>query len=229
MMRDEPPSAAAVATVLQAMQDMRIMRGLRRWGVVVGASGDDAVVAGRGIEPGDAGELGEPALGAAAGEHGDEIDGLGDQRARDGDDGFLDELLEPAQRAERGAGVDGADAAGMAGAPGLQEIERFGAAHLADRDAVGPQAQRGAHEIGERGDAVLGAQRHEVRRRGIAARGCPRSARRGRRSSATSASSALVSVVLPVEVPPATRMLRRSATARAQHRGLAAVMMPAAT
>jgi hypothetical protein len=30
---------------------------------------------------------------------------------------------------------------------------------------------------------------------------------------ATSASSALVSVVLPVEVPPATRMLARDATA----------------
>ena len=62
------------------------------------------------------------------------------------------------------AGVDRADAAGMAGAPGLQQVERFGAAHLADRDAVGPQAQRGADQIGERGDAVLGAQRHEVGR-----------------------------------------------------------------
>ena len=57
-----------------------------------------------------------------------------------------------------------ADAAGMAGAPGLQQIERLRAAHLADRDAVGPQAQRRADEIGERGRAVLGAQRHEVRR-----------------------------------------------------------------
>ena len=64
----------------------------------------------------------------------------------------------------RGAGVDGADAAGMAGAPGLQEIERLGAAHLADRDAVGAQAQRGADEIGERGDAVLGAHGDEVGR-----------------------------------------------------------------
>ena len=117
-----------------------------------------------GIEPCDEGEFGEPARGAAAGEHGDDVDGLGDQRARHGDDGFLDELLEAAQRAERGAGVDGADAAGMAGAPGLQQVERLGAAHLADRNAVGAQAQRRAHEIGERGDAVLGAQRHEVRR-----------------------------------------------------------------
>ena len=66
---------------------------------------------------------------------------------RDGDDGFLDELLEPPQRTERGAGVDRADAAGMAGAPGLQEIERFGAAHFADRDAVRAQTQGGADEI----------------------------------------------------------------------------------
>ena len=63
-----------------------------------------------------------------------------------------------------GAGMDGADAAGMAGAPGLEQVERFGAAHLADRDAVGAQAQRGADEIGERDDAVLGAQRDEVGR-----------------------------------------------------------------
>ena len=60
--------------------------------------------------------------------------------------------------------MDGADPAGMAGAPGLQQIQRFGAAHLADRYAVGAKPQRGAHEIGERGDAILGAQRHEVRR-----------------------------------------------------------------
>ena len=60
-----------------------------------------------------------------------------------------------------------ADAARMACAPGFQEIERLGAAHLADRDTVGAQAQRRADEIGERGDAVLGAQRHEVGRRAL--------------------------------------------------------------
>jgi hypothetical protein len=125
--------------------------------------GGDAVVAVR-AEPFDAGEFGEPARGAAAGEDGDEVDGLGDQRARDGDDGFLDELFEAAQRADGGAGVDRADAAGMAGAPGFEEVERLGAAHLADRDAVGAQAQRGAHEIGERGDAVLGPHGDEVGR-----------------------------------------------------------------
>ena len=60
--------------------------------------------------------------------------------------------------------MHGADAAGMAGVPGLEHVERFGAAHLADRNAIGPQPQRGAHEIGQRGDAVLGAQRHQVGR-----------------------------------------------------------------
>ena len=58
-------------------------------------------------------------------EDGDEIDGLGDQRARNGDDGFLDELLEATQRADAGASVDGAYAAGVAGAPGFEQVERF--------------------------------------------------------------------------------------------------------
>jgi len=56
-------------------------------------------------------------------------------------------LLKPAQGAERGAGMDGADAAGMSGAPGLQQIERLRATHLADRNAVGPQTQRRADKI----------------------------------------------------------------------------------
>ncbi len=64
----------------------------------------------------------------------------------------------------RRAGVNRADAAGMAGAPGLEEIQRLGAAHLADRNAIGPQPKGRAHEIGQRGGAILGAQRHEVRR-----------------------------------------------------------------
>jgi hypothetical protein len=192
---------------------VRIMLGSPVWWW---GCGGDAVVAVR-AEPFDAGEFGEPARGAAAGEDGDEVDGLGDQRARDGDDGFLDELFEAAQRADAGAGMDRADAAGMAGAPGFEEVERFGAAHLADRDAVGAQAQRGADEIGERGDAVLGPHGDEV------GRGALQLARvldddDAIRVFATSASSALVSVVLPVEVPPATRMLARAATARAAPR-----------
>ena len=51
--------------------------GLRSVGL---GCGGDAVVAVR-AEPFDAGEFGEPARGAAAGEDGNEVDGLGDQRA----------------------------------------------------------------------------------------------------------------------------------------------------
>jgi len=36
------------------------------------------------------------ARGAASRQHGDQVDGLGDQRAQDSDDGFLDELLQAA-------------------------------------------------------------------------------------------------------------------------------------
>jgi len=45
---------------------------------------------------------------------------LGDQGARHCDDGFLDELLEPPQRTERGTRMNGADTAGMACAPSLE-------------------------------------------------------------------------------------------------------------
>ena len=87
-------------------------------------SGSDAVIAVR-SETFDAGEFREPSRGTASGENRHHADGFGDQRLGDSDDGFLDELFEAAQRAERSAGVDRADAAGMAGAPGLQEIERL--------------------------------------------------------------------------------------------------------
>src|SRR3546814_18919692 len=73
---------------------------------------------------------------------------LGDQRARDMRYGFKDQLLEPVQRGACRSGMDRADAAGMAGAPRLEQIERFGAAHFADRDAIGTQAQACADELG---------------------------------------------------------------------------------
>jgi hypothetical protein len=41
--------------------------------------------------------------------------------------------------------------AGMTRAPGLQQVERLGASHLADQDTIGAQAQRRADEVGERG------------------------------------------------------------------------------
>ena len=50
------------------------------------------------------------------------------------------ELLEASQRANAGTGMDGADPARMAGAPGFKEVESFGPAHLADRDAIRAQA-----------------------------------------------------------------------------------------
>src|SRR5690606_31331910 len=109
--------------------------------------GGDAVVAIR-PQPVDAGEFGQPARGTAPGKDGNKVDGLGDQSARDRDDGFLNELFEPAQRAHAGTGMDGADAARVAGAPGFEQVERFSAAHLADGDTVGAQAQRGTDQIG---------------------------------------------------------------------------------
>src|SRR3546814_7893118 len=47
-------------------------------------------------------------------------------------------------------------------APGLEEIERLGAAHFADRDAVGAQPQGRPDKIGERSDPVLGAHRDQI-------------------------------------------------------------------
>src|SRR3546814_18763021 len=100
-----------------------------------------AVVAVR-LKPFAASDFGEATGRAAAAEHRDEIDGLGDQRAGDRDDGFLNELLEAAQRAERGAGVDGADAARVARPPRLEQIQRLGAAHLYDRNTIRSEERR---------------------------------------------------------------------------------------
>ena len=57
-----------------------------------------------------------------------------------------------------------ANPTGMAGTPSFEEVERFGAAHLADRNTVGPKAKRRAHEVGKRGGSILRAQRDQVRR-----------------------------------------------------------------
>jgi hypothetical protein len=51
----------------------------------------------------------------------------------------------------------------MSGAPGFQEIERFSPAHLANWDTIRAQSQGGADEIGQRRDAILRAQRHQIR------------------------------------------------------------------
>src|SRR3546814_5463029 len=84
----------------------------------------------------------EAAAMAVTDQHGDEVDGFGDERARHGHHRFLDELLHPAQRTQCATGMDGADASGMTGAPGFEKIKRLGPAHLADGDAIRAQAER---------------------------------------------------------------------------------------
>ena len=116
------------------------------------------------VEAVDAGEFGEAPARSVADEHGDQIDRIGEQGSRDSDDGFLDQLLHAAERAKCTSGMDRADPPWMAGAPGFEEIERLSAAHLADRNAVGPQPQGGAYQVGEGRNAVLGAQRDEIGR-----------------------------------------------------------------
>lgn len=78
----------------------------------------------------------------APGKDGDDIDGLRNQGTRDGDDGFLDQLLEPAQCSERGARMDGTDATRMSGAPGFEQVESLRTAHFPDWNAIGSKTQR---------------------------------------------------------------------------------------
>ncbi|MDT4850629.1 hypothetical protein FQZ97_847820 [compost metagenome] len=54
--------------------------------------------------------------------------------------------------------MNGGDTAGMAGAPGLDQVQRLAAAHLADHHAVWAQAQRAAHQVGHGHHARFGAQ-----------------------------------------------------------------------
>ena len=50
----------------------------------------------------------------------------------------------------------GADTAGVACAPCFDQVERFAAAHLTNRDPVRTQAQRRANQVGQARCAVLG-------------------------------------------------------------------------
>ena len=70
----------------------------------------------------DSSELDQAACAAPAGQHRDQVDRFGNERARNRDDRFLDKLFEPPQRSDRGAGVDRADPARVTGAPGLQQV-----------------------------------------------------------------------------------------------------------
>ncbi len=62
--------------------------------------------------------------------------------------------LEARQRVARRVGVHGRQAAVVAGVHRLQHVERLAAAALADHDAVGPHAQRVAHQVADRDRAL---------------------------------------------------------------------------
>src|SRR5690242_14212272 len=133
----------------------------------------DEAVAAAGIETVDARDRLDAASEPASRNEDEKIDRFGDEAARHGDDGFLDQLLEPVERRRGAIRVDGRDAAWMAGVPCLEHVERLAAANLADDDAIGPEPQRRANEVGH-GDRprALGterprSQRHDVARRAL--------------------------------------------------------------
>ena len=78
-------------------------------------------------------------------------------------------VLEPGQRLARAVGVQRAHRAVVAGVHGLQQVDRLGAAHLAEDDAVGPHAQRVLHQVAHADLAVAlevgrpRLQAHDVR------------------------------------------------------------------
>ena len=121
-----------------------------------------------------------------------------------------------------GVRVNRAQAAEMAGVQRLQQVERLGAAHLADQDAIGPMTERGAEQVGDRDRR----QRRLLSERRLSA---PRFEAQHVRlvevdlggllddddaiASGMWAASALSSVVFPVPVPPEIRMFCCVATA----------------
>ena len=99
------------------------------------------------FEPGDLRDRGDLALavGLALQLH-DELDGAGNLAADRGDghrqSGHADHLLQARDGVARCVGVDGGHRAFMTGVHGLQHVEGFFAAALAENDAVGPHTQR---------------------------------------------------------------------------------------
>ncbi len=124
--------------------------------------GDDVVAAS--VEAGDFGDGLDTLRWTAAFDEDQDVDRLGDQAVRHRDHGFLDELFEPIQCGLSRARVQSGDPAGMAGVLRLQHVECFGAAYLADDDAVRPKPQCRADQGSQQNDAGHGAQRHVVRR-----------------------------------------------------------------
>ena len=81
----------------------------------------------------------------------DQVERADDLRAdgprRQVDMRHLHHVLDAGQRVARGVGVHRGHRAVMAGVHRLQHVERLGAAHLADDDAVGAHAQRVAQQV----------------------------------------------------------------------------------
>ncbi len=77
--------------------------------------------------------------------------------------GHADHGFETAEGVARGVGVDGRHLAFVAGVHGLDHVERFRAATLADDDPVGPHTKGVFDEVG-RGDR---ASAFDVRRAGF--------------------------------------------------------------
>ena len=75
---------------------------------------------------------------------------LGDRLVRQADPGHQRQRLEPAQRIGGRVGVDGRERAVVAGVERGQQVERLGAADLADHDPVGPHPQRVAQQVANR-------------------------------------------------------------------------------
>ena len=103
----------------------------------------------------EAGDLGDRrdlalAVGEALQLH-DDADRGGDlaahRRDRHRHAGHADHLLEARDRVARRVGVDGRHRAFVAGVHGLQHVEGFLAAALAEDDAVGTHAQRVLHQL----------------------------------------------------------------------------------
>jgi hypothetical protein len=67
----------------------------------------------------------------------EQVDGFGYEFWLRWHAGLLDETGEPSQRSSCTVGADRSDPARMPGIPRLQQSERFGAADLADDNAVG--------------------------------------------------------------------------------------------
>src|SRR3546814_20493830 len=91
------------------------------WGVERQEKVGERIAAGVGIKPGDARDARDAALEAASGDEDDDVDRLGDQPARDGDDRLLHEALDAVEGRHGTVGMDGGDAAGEIGRASCRE------------------------------------------------------------------------------------------------------------